>query len=440
MPMQAEAYPLGEAGIQKSLSKILPIIREGRHDPDLRAFAAQALSKAGLDGREYATLDPVKRAQVILDAIRAQTTYSPDPVNTEWIQKPHVTLCLEKYCIPMGDCDDLTAATGAVLASIGISVYAVRQKFGAGQQEHILIGIIDDSGGKWYIDPSTRDPVYQISKARSEEWISPMDTPSKATGTAGAELVTFGRPGRADPAPNCYDSMFCPIKARAGMGAIVVTPGDVLAYRNMWNAYVVGTAQAATACSAMWAASSPGATAGGINVQQFAVAPDATTFQLWAKAEQGYADSIMAQWNYFAGLSKADIVLRASDILQYFQQVVLQVGQFYQPNIARDCPSIQLPAPPDLSVQAQVIGQIEGLGILGSGVLQILGQTTGQALEAVGNAAGWFKQQTEKVTTAIASPWPFVALTVGALAVLGVVYAPEIKATYGMIPKRKKKA
>ena len=38
------------------------------------------------------------------DGVRAQTIYVPDPTGTEWIQAPHVTLCLRDHCIPGGDC------------------------------------------------------------------------------------------------------------------------------------------------------------------------------------------------------------------------------------------------------------------------------------------------------------------------------------------------
>jgi hypothetical protein len=163
----------------------------------------------------------------------------------------------------------------------------------------------------------------------------------------------------------------------------LATPGDVLSYRNLWNDYVVGTARAAAACGAAWQALSDGTTpATPPNVAEFAVPPDTKTLALWATSNREIADSIMGSWNQHAGLKDWEIVASAAEILQDFQKVVRDVGTFYQPQIARDCPSLPLPTPPSLELQKQVIGQIEGLGILAHGVLQLFELGAGGALEA----------------------------------------------------------
>ena len=418
-----EPFRSGEAGIaQQSLPYILECIREGRLDTLLMGWANEKLRAAGIDGRGPGDLDPVRRAQVLLDAHRAQTSYAPDPIGTERIQKPHVTYCLGSMCVPIGDCDDGTAALGAAMASIGINVYAVRQKFGYGAQEHVLLGIYDNAGRKWYVDPSTNEPVYQGSRARSEEWISPLDAGSQsAAGTSGAAFMTLGAPGVG----------FGAAADQCGIGAVgvgipgvvgIVTPDDVLAYRQLWTPFVSATYRAALQCSQLWSGNDSS-----INKGQFAIPPDATTIQEWADVEAQNATQIQNEWNKYAGLSPADVVFRAKEILQSFQATVYKCGQDYRDRIATDCPSVVLPSAPDPSVQAQVIGRIEGLQILGEGILQILTIGASGAIESVGNAADYVKQTTQQALNVASSPWPWIALGLAGVTALGIVYAPEIK-------------
>lgn len=431
--MGVSAYPAGEPGLSKSIETIASYARECRYDMDMVGWVVDVYTAAGIDGRDKPSV--LTRATALLDAFRAKTVYKPDGKGTEWIQKPHVTLCLRDHCIPGGDCDDLQAALCGAFLAAGLDAYIVRQSFGAGQQPHVLVGILD-GGTKYYADPSTREAIYAGSKAQSEQWIDPMKQVSKTTGTTGAELATFGAPPtRAfrrvgkhwvedrykktyvhengswrETAPG-YGKYQRP----AGFGAGIVTPGTVLAYRSLWDGYVTGMARAAAACGKLWSSSDPS-----INTKQFAAAPDATTMQIWANAEQGFSDSITASWNAHQNMSDAEIVISAADILQDFQNVVLRCGQFYAPQIARDCPSVTLPAVPSVDLQKVVIAEIEGEGILAHGVLQLLGIGVGGALEAAGEVASQVKQQVNKVADFLASPWPWAAV-----AVVGGVYVAD---------------
>src|SRR5579875_220889 len=141
---------------------------------------------------------------------------------------------LPEHDVTVSNCDDLTGTTGAAMTSIGIPTYAVHQKFGGGAQEHVLLGVIDESGQKWYIDPSENDPPYQGSRARSEEWLSPMDVPSKSTGQNGPEFVTLGaaprrlhRPAAVDPIAAQCGLGRAPTPTGLGVGGIVL-PSDIL--------------------------------------------------------------------------------------------------------------------------------------------------------------------------------------------------------------------
>jgi hypothetical protein len=424
-------------GIQEqSLPFILSTIREGRHDSFLMNLADQWLRAAGNDGRARGDLDVVKRAQVLLDAHRAQTSYAPDPIGTELIKKPHVTYCLKNQCVPIGDCDDGVAALGAVMASIGVSVYIVTQKFGAGQQEHVLLGIEDESNVRWYVDPSTNDPVYRGSRARSEQWINPLDTASAATGAAGAEFVTLGAPHRGT-FRRMNAGMQCGIgRAPAPGFGIIVTPSDILAYRKMWDAYVLDTARVALACGQAYSAlasKDPDPNAGKLE-------GDLGT----SLTNEG--NDLVSLWNLYQGKADSFIVLQGASILESFQKTVLRAGDIRANVTANQCaltyPDANgklIPATPgaDTSVQTQVIAHIEGLGILGGGILQILVGTAENSLMQAGSAAQWAGKQVEKVTSAATSPWTWVGIAAAAAATLGLVYAPEIKAALKARPAKK---
>jgi hypothetical protein len=205
----------------------------------------------------------------------------------------------------------------------------------------------------------------------------------------------------------------------------LVTPGDVLSYRGLWDEYVMGTVRAGMACADAWdaaaagAAQSPPITApASINLAQFgAHPPDAATLRVLAQSERASATALETLWNLHANTPDEQIVLNAAAILQDFQSTVLKAGQVYQTDIRKQCPNIPLPAPPGLDVQARVIGQIEGLGILAHGLLQLLGEGTGGALETLGAIGKAASGVVEAGTSILKSPGAIV----GGLAAIAVI-------------------
>jgi len=199
-------YPEGATGIKLSLEKVAQKIRFGRNDPDMRGWAGDVIIAAGRP------TDVRSRAQAIMDAFRAQTWYTADPVGSEMIASGAATLCLRPgLCVRARDCDDSVVAVGSALASIGIPVRALKQYFGPGQQEHVLLEAEDESGRWFPLDPSTDKPVGFAHRALEEVRIDPMNTVGES-GTTGAEIVTLGRP---------------PV----GLGA---PKRDVMYYRGVW--------------------------------------------------------------------------------------------------------------------------------------------------------------------------------------------------------------
>jgi hypothetical protein len=375
-------------------------MREGRLDPAVAGWARGVLKDASLDGRDR----PSVRAQVgaLLDALRKQAVYAPDAYGAEVISSASATLCLRPgLCINGGDCDDLSVALGSALLSLGIPVVIVKQSFGSDNQEHVLIAAQGEDQQWIYADPSTRLPVGSAPNATDEEWFDPMGEIG-AMREASPEIVTLGAPpktpkmrhvkfvsgywweevrGRVFVHDGIWKQTGLGAIPRTGVGAFV-TPGDVLAYRKIWDDYVMGTARALATCSAAWAALAAGQTpATPPNLNEFTVQPDQKTLQLWATSNQQFADSLVASWNMHANKQDWEIVAMAGDILQDFQRVVQNAGGFYRNQVAGDCPSLQLPNPPGIDVQDQVIGQIEGLGILAHGTMQLFTMGANGALE-----------------------------------------------------------
>jgi hypothetical protein len=102
---------------------------------------------------------------------------------------------LPEYDVTVSNCDGLSVALGTATMSIGIPTVIVKQSFGYGQQQHVLIAVQDENGAWLYADPSTRMPVGSAAHATSEERFDPMDEMSVSTGLSGNEIVTLGRPG-----------------------------------------------------------------------------------------------------------------------------------------------------------------------------------------------------------------------------------------------------
>ncbi len=192
IPVTRAPYESGAAGIRQSLDAMALKMREGKVDIDVLKYANKALKEAGLDGRDRNTT-PTKQAKVLLEALRADTIYTPDPYGTELIPSAAATLCLRPgLCISGQDCDGLSVAYGSLTLSIGIPTQIVKQNFGADAQEHVLIAVHVD--GDWkYADPSTKLPFGTALQAIDEVWVDPMD-PIGTLPEAAPEIVTLGRP------------------------------------------------------------------------------------------------------------------------------------------------------------------------------------------------------------------------------------------------------
>ena len=234
----------------------------------------------------------------------------------------------------------------------------------------------------------------------------------------------------------------------AGAGLGLVTPGDVLAYRTAWDQYVLDTTRVATRCSGDYALAAAGL--------QNTFPKDADAFNAAGQAIANAGQALLGQWNVFANKSDSYIVLQGASILEQYQATVLSAGQLRN-TITKGvvgpqgdsfaCPLVYLDASNqpvfavdgvDPNVQAQIIARIQGLGILADGVLQILVESTGNALVEAGSAAQWAAQQGKKIVETTTSYLPWIIAGVATIGAAGValVYAPEIKLALRARPKK----
>lgn len=189
IPVTNEVYRPGDAGIsEQSLPLMCRKIREGMATAVMKSFAGNVL-------KEYGFPDGVQaRTSALLDFVRKNVAYAPDALGTEQIQSGAITLCVKgaPVCIPVGDCDDLVTALGTLVAALGMECQVVRQIFGGGAQEHVLLEVKDERG-KWLAaDPSSKTmPVGRKAPAQKETYCSPWD--SDVTGLPDvAQFVGIG--------------------------------------------------------------------------------------------------------------------------------------------------------------------------------------------------------------------------------------------------------
>jgi transglutaminase-like putative cysteine protease len=102
---------LGEQGTRKTLAEMSRLVDEGSRDMVVREAVVRAIQSHGVKSH-----DRFGQATAWFNAVKNGVTFVNDPVRTEWLQSPRVTLNLRA-----GDCDDRAVLLAAGLAAIGIT-------------------------------------------------------------------------------------------------------------------------------------------------------------------------------------------------------------------------------------------------------------------------------------------------------------------------------
>ena len=358
-------------GTRHTLAQMARMIREGSCSPAMKQFAEAVVRNAGY--APNVAITDLQAATVLLDYVRTNVRYRPDPDQVELVQSALITLCVPgaSICIPVGDCDDMVVALGSLMGAYGLQVRVMKQTFDpSAEQEHVLIlfkdasrgdGLASSATGDWLAaDPTIDRPIGWRANALKEEIIDPAD-PEKS-GTIQAEFVGVG----ATPTVATYSP-----------AALAV-----LAYRNLWNGYVTETiADLNTAASAFqtlskdqaWLAANP--------------TFDAATLSTMATAYSNEATAFLNAWNQFAGSSPDFIGTQAGAILQTYRNIVKSVGSLWSdPNFASLGYVGTPPQAPSFEAQQTVNSQIRDSGA-DAGVLYTLFQAkTGELVESAKNA------------------------------------------------------
>lgn len=214
-------HPGGAKGVRISLQEVADRIKKGRNDPRVVAWARQAVHAAGGPQGTRA------QAAAILAALKRETSYVPDPVNTEFMASPAQILCLDKFglCFRAADCDELVITYCSATLGVGIPTKIIGEKFnGDAVASHVLAAIQDNETGEWLrVDPSTNKPVGQYVMGTGEQWIDPM-APSGtiAGGNESGDFVGVGR-----------------IQHTGQLGATSTTPGSTTAIKVIGGAAVL---------------------------------------------------------------------------------------------------------------------------------------------------------------------------------------------------------
>lgn len=202
----------------------------------------------------------------------------------------------------------------------------------------------------------------------------------------------------------------------------IFSVGDVLAYRKTWDAFVLDVIRAMKVCAdALEAVGSGRAPPTPLSSVLANIATPETrkeTLQRLADLKRADADLLLSEWNVHAGLSDYDIVLRAGFILTSQQKTVEHAGHFREV-VHRDCPELALPDVPSVSLQAQLIGRVEGAQILAHGVLELFGIGLAGGLDTLG-AIG---QKAGKLVDVAANPWAVGGAIAAVAAALLLAYA-----------------
>lgn len=227
-----------------------------------------------------------------------------------------------------------------------------------------------------------------------------------------------------------------------------VWPGDLLAYRQEWDPFVLAHAR-------MWrdlntileaAPSAKKCPTGIFDANQVAQTLDSATRAYCASlalSRMYISDThplgIMAQWNAWKNRSSAEIVAGAAEMLAWHQDVVMRVGGPYKNTLEQIgklwALPISLPDLPTFTTQQAIRASIEGAYITAKGVVQIVGYQVGKTLtlatgvtEALAAGLTDSARDLPKTVSRVAIAIGVTATLVGG--VLLVYYVPRVRKTH----------
>ena len=138
-----QALPSGEAGVRVTLAHMVKFARDGKTVPSVRFLAEQIIH----DVRPKSYME---EAQAVQMYVRDHIRYTRDINGVETLSTPDQTIKRG-----MGDCDDLSLLTAALLESIGHPSRFVAVGYTAGDYCHVLVET--KIGSRWYAVETTEN-------------------------------------------------------------------------------------------------------------------------------------------------------------------------------------------------------------------------------------------------------------------------------------------
>ncbi len=151
--------PLGDAGISATLDEMVRLARAGSHDPEVIAFAQDAV-------RWARDRDPDAEALAVLNAVRRQVRYTKDPTTAEAVKTPQALVReIQAHGRGTGDCDDMVTLTLSALLAVGVQAQPIVVSEDAGTYSHVLLRYRGASG--WV----TMDPITKQMPGWFPNWV-----------------------------------------------------------------------------------------------------------------------------------------------------------------------------------------------------------------------------------------------------------------------------
>jgi transglutaminase-like putative cysteine protease len=160
--------PKGSAGIDATLDIMRRVARRQAFFPEVRSVAVRLVEGVG----PYNTRE---RAERILDWVRANFSFVPDPVGVEALTVPTAHLrSIAVHGSTSGDCDDVATLLATLARAVGLHARFVAASFLPTRRlHHVWTETYDQSGkssfGKWIrLDPFRAETFDGNETARKE--------------------------------------------------------------------------------------------------------------------------------------------------------------------------------------------------------------------------------------------------------------------------------
>ena len=178
----------GDIGTTTTLALMRQTVDAGRRHPAVRAAALEAV-------RGQVAADPLTVARAVGRWLRAHTTFTRDPVDTELVRAPHILLdALARHGAIQADCNNLVTLYAAMVEALGFPVEFLVQGPTGGDYSHVL-ALVQTDRGPLPFDPS--NPTSDIG------WRPSAGVGREATMGArlGEDYLQFNTPSEVVNAP-----------------------------------------------------------------------------------------------------------------------------------------------------------------------------------------------------------------------------------------------